>query len=50
MQRTIGEILWKWDFVGRLGISVRAVERDDEKFLWVKGSEGKYQLTEAQAK
>lgn len=37
-------------FEGRLGISGRAVERDDEKFLLVKGSEGKYQLTEARAK
>lgn len=37
-------------FEGRLGTSGRAGERDDEKFLLVKGSEGKYQLTEAQAK
>lgn len=36
-------------FEGKLGISVRAVERDDEKFLLVKGSNRKSQLTELTA-
>lgn len=38
-QRAVGKVLWS--FESRLRISVRALERDDEKFLLVKGFEGK---------